>query len=95
MLAGTSIDATLRDGIARRKIPAVAAMVSNAKQSIYQGAFGVRDSSGEPVRNDSIFGIASMTKAITTVAALQLVEQRPEISNLPVAAEALRVGGRC
>jgi CubicO group peptidase (beta-lactamase class C family) len=42
----------------------------------YQGAFGTRDSaSGVKVTPDSIFAIASMTKAVTSVAAMQLVEQ--------------------
>src|SRR6185436_7026240 len=67
------IDETLRTGIARRKIPAVVGMVANENKTLYEGAFGTRDSSGTPVRVDSIFGVASMTKAITTVAALQLV----------------------
>ncbi len=71
----TAIDATLKDGIAKRGIPAVAAMVADSRKPVYSGAFGVRDSSGVPVTVDSIFGIASMTKAITTVAALQLVEK--------------------
>ena len=69
------IDETLRLGIAQRKIPAAVGMVAAGDKTIYEGAFGVRDSSGTPVRVDSIFGIASMTKAITTVAALQLVEE--------------------
>ncbi len=64
-----AIDETLRGGIARRKIPAVVAMAASGKKVLYSGAFGA------PVRADSIFAIASMTKAITTVAALQLVEQ--------------------
>jgi methyl acetate hydrolase len=74
---GTSgkIDETLRSGIAQRKIPAAVGMVATGSKTLYQGAFGTRDSSGVPVTNDSIFAIASMTKAITTVAALQLVEQ--------------------
>lgn len=72
--ADSTIDGTLRSGIAQRGIPAVAGMVATDRRIIYSGAFGTRDSSGIPVRADSIFGIASMTKAITTVAALQLVE---------------------
>jgi CubicO group peptidase (beta-lactamase class C family) len=73
---GTSdVDETLRSGIARRRIPCVVAMAADAKKPLYTGAFGTRDSSGVPVRPDSIFAIASMTKAVTTVAALQLVEQ--------------------
>ncbi len=60
----------------RRKIPAVAAMVATADKITYEGAFGKRDSaSGVDLKTDSIFAIASMTKAITTAAALQLVEK--------------------
>lgn len=69
------IDETLRSGIVRRKIPAVVGMVGSGNKALYAGAFGRRDSSGAPLRVDSIFAIASMTKAVTTVAALQLVEQ--------------------
>jgi CubicO group peptidase (beta-lactamase class C family) len=72
--AEATIGDTLRDGIATRKIPAVAAMAVSRGRTIFEGAYGVRDDSGAPVRPDSIFAIASMTKAITTVAALQLVE---------------------
>src|SRR3954470_13578434 len=73
---GVSIDDTLRSGIARRKIPAVTAVVANAGKITYQGAFGDRDAaSGLKVTPDSIFAIASMTKAVTSVAAMQLVEQ--------------------
>ena len=70
-----AIDETLRGGIARRKIPAVVGMVASEKKILYSGAFGNRDSSGVPVHTDSIFAIASMTKAVTTVAALQLVDE--------------------
>jgi methyl acetate hydrolase len=69
------LDDTLRAGIAQRKIPAAVAMVSSERSILYSGAFGTRDSSGAAVGTDSIFQIASMTKAVTTVAALQLVEQ--------------------
>lgn len=50
-------------------------MFADANKTLYAGAFGTRDSSGFPLTADCIFGIASMTKAVTTVAALQLVEQ--------------------
>jgi methyl acetate hydrolase len=73
---GVSIDETLRGGIERRKIPAVTAVVATDSKITYQGAFGTRDStSGSKVAPDSIFAIASMTKAVTSVAAMQLVEQ--------------------
>jgi methyl acetate hydrolase len=70
-----AVDATLRSGIERRKIPAAVGMASTSDKILYTGAFGTRDASGVAVAPDSIFTIASMTKPITTVAALQLVEQ--------------------
>ena len=53
---------------------------------LYSGAFGKRDSaSGVDVQPDSIFAIASMTKAITSVAAMQLVERGKLKLDEPVA----------
>ena len=68
------LDDTLRSGI-EQGVPAAVGMVASERSILYSGAFGTRDASGAPVSADSIFAIASMTKAITTVAALQLVEQ--------------------
>lgn len=82
---GDAVDETLRSGIAKRKIPAVVGMVASASKTLYSGAFGQRDLSGVPVQTDSIFQIASMTKAVTTVAALQLVEQGKLSLDEPVA----------
>ena len=76
LLGATGIEATLRAGVSRRKIPAAVAMVAAAEKTTYAGAFGKRDSaSGVDVTTDSIFSIASMTKAITSVAAMQLAER--------------------
>src|ERR1700710_1329051 len=51
-------------------------MAANSKEVIYQGAFGKRDlSKDNAMTTDSVFWIASMTKAITTAAGMQLVEQ--------------------
>jgi methyl acetate hydrolase len=84
--AGSAVvDETLRSGIARRKIPAVVAMAASQNKTLYAGAFGQRDSSGMPVRVDSLFQIMSMTKPVTTVAALQLVEQGKVGLDEPVA----------
>ena len=75
--AKISIDETLKGGIERRKIPCVTAMVADSHRVLYRGAFGTRDAaSGTPVKIDSIFSIASMTKAITSLAAVQLVEAK-------------------
>lgn len=83
--APRELDEVLRTGIARRGIPAVAGAVASNRQTLYAGAFGVRDASGVPLRSDHIFRIASMTKPVTTVAALQLVEQGKMSLSAPAA----------
>jgi methyl acetate hydrolase len=74
--AAMDIEKALRASRERRKIPAVAVAVARNGHTVYEGALGERDSaSGIPVGPGSIFAIASMTKPVTTVAAMQLVEQ--------------------
>jgi CubicO group peptidase (beta-lactamase class C family) len=76
LFGAAGIDETLRTGLAQRKIPVVVGMVATADKTLYAGAFGKRDSaSGVDVTTKSLFRIASMTKAVTTTAAMQLVEQ--------------------
>jgi CubicO group peptidase (beta-lactamase class C family) len=85
LFAATDLSQTLRDSMTRRKIPAVVAMVATADKITYTGAFGKRDEkSGIDVKPDSIFAIASMTKAITATAAMQLVEQGKVTLHEPV-----------
>jgi len=70
------IDQVLRQKCEAKEIPGVVAIAANSKDVIYQGAFGKRDlSKDDAMTMDSVFWIASMTKAITTAAAMQLVEQ--------------------
>ena len=69
-------DQILRQKSDAKEIPGVVAIAANSKEVIYQGAYGKRDlSKGDPMTLDSVFWIASMTKAITAAAAMQLVEQ--------------------
>lgn len=71
-----SLTRALTESRDRHKIPCVVAMVADRDQILYQGAFGTRDSeSGKPVQMDSVFAIASMTKAITSAAAMHMVER--------------------
>jgi methyl acetate hydrolase len=74
--ARARIDGVLRQGVDGKDVPGVVAMAATDKGVIYEGAFGVRalDQSA-PMTLDTVFRIASMTKAITSVAAMQLVEQ--------------------
>ena len=70
------IDSVLKQAVDAKEVPGVVAMVATDKGLFYEGAFGVRElGRGPDMTLDSVFRIASMTKAITSVAAMQLVEQ--------------------
>lgn len=69
-------DAILRKGVESGDVPGVVAAATDANDTIYEGAFGVRTlGESEPMTPDTVVWIASMTKAITGTAAMQLVEQ--------------------
>jgi methyl acetate hydrolase len=70
------IDEGLRRAVENGTIAGVVAMATDRERVLYGGAFGFADmASASPMTTDALFRIASMTKAITSVAALQLVEQ--------------------
>jgi methyl acetate hydrolase len=72
----TAIDASLRSAIERKDVPGVVALVTDRDRVLYQNAFGVADvATGRPLTSDALFRIASMTKPITSVALMQLIEQ--------------------
>jgi methyl acetate hydrolase len=72
----SSVDAILRDAAAAGEVPGVVAMAATADGPVYAGAFGRRAlPDGAAMTTDSVFWIASMTKALTSTAAMQLVEQ--------------------
>jgi CubicO group peptidase (beta-lactamase class C family) len=70
------IDAVLRRATEAKEVPGVVAVAATDKGVLYEGAFGTRDlANGPDMTPDTIFRLASMTKAVTSVAAMQLVEQ--------------------
>src|SRR5690348_205532 len=75
-VATAGIDQTLTDAVNSGRVPGVVGLATDGRGMIYSGAFGVR-SLAQPraMTVDSVFWIASMTKAATTVAAMQMVEQ--------------------
>jgi CubicO group peptidase (beta-lactamase class C family) len=71
-----SIDALLRRGAAAEEVPGVVAVAATDQGVVYEGAFGRRELGKEaPMTLDSVVWIASMTKAITATAAMQLIER--------------------
>jgi methyl acetate hydrolase len=76
MSISSTIDPVLRDATESAGIPGVVGLAANERGIIYHGAFGrLGVDRPEPMRVDSVFRIASMTKAITGAAIMQLIEQ--------------------
>lgn len=71
-----SLDAVLKRAADAGDVPGVVAMLTNREETLYEGAFGKRrlGSPGD-MSVDTVGLIASMTKAITSLAAMQLVER--------------------
>jgi len=73
---GSTLDVSLRGAVERNGVPGVVALVTSRDRVLYRGAFGVADvATGRPLAADALFRIASMTKPVTSVALMQLVEQ--------------------
>ena len=70
------IDQLLSQSIGPRNIPGVVAMAATNEDIIYEAAFGHRlIGTDAAMTTDTVVWIASMTKAVTSVAAMQLVEK--------------------
>ena len=63
-----NIERTLKDAVDSGAVPGVAAAAATDKGVIFEGGAGA-------LRSDSVIWIASMTKAVTAAAAMQLVER--------------------
>jgi len=69
-------DQVLREAAEAGEVPGVVAMAATRDGPVYEGAFGKRAlPTGPAMTADTVFWIASMTKAITSTAAMQLVER--------------------
>jgi methyl acetate hydrolase len=69
-------DAVLHNAVANGDVPGVVAAATDRDGTIYEGGFGERVlGSGVAMTTDTVGWIASMTKALTGTAAMQLVEQ--------------------
>ncbi len=67
-------------------IPGVATFATTGNETLYEGAFGTRDlTTNAPMTVDTVFGLASMTKALVSAGAMQLVEQGRLSLDAPIA----------
>src|ERR1700751_3476147 len=66
----------LRDQIAGGKIPGAILLIQQHGKPVYHEFFGVRDvATKAPMTDDTIFRLFSMPKPITSVVAMQLIEE--------------------
>jgi methyl acetate hydrolase len=70
-LRAATLDRVLERAIGERRVPGVVAAVASAEGVLYRRAFGLAQTADRrPMRTDTVFRIASMTKLITAVALL-------------------------
>ena len=81
-----AIDGLLEQAVSAGVLPGVVAMVGDREGTLYEGVYGrLSVESDEPARADTMYWIASMTKAVVSVAALQLIERGDLELEQPVA----------
>jgi len=81
----SQIDSVFRAATRAGEIPGVVALSATDHGIVYEGIFGKRRlDEGTAMTRDTVFRIASMVKLITSVAALQLVEQDKISLDAPV-----------
>ncbi|MBS1824754.1 MAG: beta-lactamase family protein [Acidobacteria bacterium] len=68
------VNQALQEAVGPKGVPGVVAMVATPDGVLYRGAFG-EARAGRGMAVDSVFRIFSMTKPVTSVAAMQLVER--------------------
>ncbi len=79
------IDDAINAEISAGKIPGAVAVIIKDGRTVYHNSFGYADiASQSPMQDDSIFRIASMTKAVTTIAVMMLYEKGHFQLNDPV-----------
>ena len=80
------VDEVSKAATDRGDVPGLVAMAATRDGPVYQGAFGRRSlPDGATMTADTVFWIASMTKAVTSTAAMQLVEQGRLALDRPIA----------
>jgi CubicO group peptidase (beta-lactamase class C family) len=79
------LDAAFREAVAEKKISGGVVYVARGGKLVDDEAYGFLDAEKKiPMPKDAIFRIASMTKAVTTVAALMLLEEGRITLSAPV-----------
>jgi CubicO group peptidase (beta-lactamase class C family) len=71
-----ALDTLFSQAVASKQMPGIVAVAATDQGRVYEGAFGTREiGTDAPMTLDTVVWIASMTKAITAAAAMQMVEK--------------------
>ena len=82
-----ALDAVLNGAVEAGQVPGVVAAVTDPVGCVYEGVAGLARASGpRPMDVDGIFRIASMTKAVTSLAVMMLVDEGRVDLDVPLAA---------
>ena len=99
-MTASDIDRVLDHAVRSGRVPGIVALAADRNGTFYQGTFGKRGlDENTPMTMDTMFRIASMTKAVTGVAAMQCVERgtlaldQPAGEIMPELAEPLVIEG--
>ena len=83
--AFSQINSLFRAAASAGEVPGVVALAATDHGILYEGIFGKRRlGEGTAMTRDTVFRVASMVKVITSVAALQLIEQNKLSLDAPV-----------
>src|SRR5688500_529821 len=70
------LDDVIQDHVDRKQIAGAIAFIARDGKTVHQRAYGMQDIEGaRPMTADAIFRIASMSKAVTSVAVMILYEE--------------------
>lgn len=72
---GDSIDAYIRKRMEALNVPGAAVAVVRDGQIVHLAGYGVANNAGDPMTSQTPFLLASLSKSMTSVAVMQLVEQ--------------------
>jgi CubicO group peptidase (beta-lactamase class C family) len=90
-----SLDAVFTQAVDSKRMPGIVAMAATDRGPLYEGAFGARKiGAAASMGLDTVVWIASMTKALTATAAMQLVE-RGQLALERPASEVVPALGAC
>lgn len=80
------LDKIIQEHVEKEQIPGAVVLIARGGKVAHVKAYGMKDmESKAPMTEDAIFRIASMTKPITTVAAMMLLEEGKFLLDDPVA----------